>query len=316
MFLGLFVYNPRIVAPAINAEPSDLPSLFPFLFITIACGAISGFHNLVSSGTTAKQINSERDARFIGYGGMLMEGVLAVLVILASTAGVVSLAVWRGHYQSWQLASGLEPKLNAFISGAGLFLQKLGIPPGFAITFMTVMVVSFAMTTLDSATRLLRYNIEELGKSFKLKFAINRYLASFIAVLAISYFALMKVDGKPAGIILWQLFGTTNQLLAGLGLLTVSIFLIKLRRPSIYTLLPMAFMLFMTITAMVLKIADFWSAAEPDKRSWPLLIVGSLILVMALWLLVEALISIKAFYVSYARKPSLVETELQNPQKS
>jgi carbon starvation protein len=284
MYLGLFFSNPKIVAPGINHVSKDLPLIFPFLFVTIACGAISGFHNLVSSGTTVRQLDRASDARAIGYGGMLAEGILAAIVILACTAGVSSREAWYGHYASWQTASGLIPKLDAFISGGGNFLIALRIPPDMARAFIAVVAVGFALTTLDSATRLLRYNIEDIGKTLSVATMQNRYVASIGAVVAIGYFAMMKVNGQPAGIILWQLFGTTNQLLAGLGLLTVSIYLYRVKKPVLYTLIPMAFMLVVTIVAMAIKIGEFWRG-----RQWPLLVMGLIIMGMSLWLGVEAL---------------------------
>jgi len=285
IYIGLFIYHPPMNAPPINQRALDLPALYPFLFITVACGAISGFHSLVSSGTTAKQLNSERDARFIGYGGMLTEGFLAVLVIIACTAGVANLSLWHQHYSSWEAAGSLSSMLRAFVTGGGKFFPKIGFSEHYAVVLISVIIVSFGMTTLDSATRLLRYNIEELGRSFRLKFLQNRYLSALVAVAAIGYFALMKIGGRPAGLVLWQLFGTTNQLLGGMALLAVSIFLYKSKRPTYYTLIPMVFMLVVSITAMTMKLGDFWKAKES-----PLLIVGSIILILAGWLLVEAVL--------------------------
>lgn len=291
LYIGLFIYHPPMIAPPVNQRVADLPGLFPFIFIIIACGAISGFHSLVSSGTTAKQLNNERDAKFIAYGGMLTEGFLAVLVIIACTAGVANLSLWHQHYSSWEAAGSLSSMLRAFVTGAGRFFPKVGFSEHYAVVLISVVIVSFGMTTLDSATRLLRYNIEELGRSFRLKPLQNRYFSALVAVAAIGYFALMKIGGKPAGLVLWQLFGTTNQLLGGLALLAVSIFLYKSKRPTYYTLLPMFFMLVVSITAMVIKLRDFWEAKE-----FPPLVVGSIILILAGWLLVEAvLVSLKMF---------------------
>ena len=289
-FAGLLIYHPPIVAPAVNRAATDLPPIFPFLFITIACGAISGFHSVVSSGTTVRQLENEGDARAIGFGAMLTEGALATVVIVACTAGVASTEAWHEHYKGWTAASGLGPQLSAFIDGAGVFISHTGVPLDWAKAFIAVVVVAFAMTTLDSATRLLRYNVEELGKSAGLGGLSNRYLAALVAVAAIGYFALMKMDGKPAGLTLWQLFGTTNQVLAGLGLLTVSAFLYKTRVPVVYTLMPMAFMMVMTISAMLLKLRDFYA-----ERSWPLIVVGAAILGMAVWLCVEAVIAYRGW---------------------
>ena len=199
MFVGLLLARPDVVAPAFNNQPSDLPGIFPFLFITVACGAVSGFHCLVSSGTTAKQIACSRDAQAIGYGGMMTEGMLAILAVLACTAGIATTEEWHLHYASWAQAGGLGPKIGAFVTGAGRFMSATGIPLAGATAFAAVVVVSFALTTLDSATRLLRYNVEEIGHSLGWAALANRYVASGVAVFSIAGFAFLKVEGKPAG---------------------------------------------------------------------------------------------------------------------
>ncbi len=296
LLVGVVVLHPEMKAPALHTAKNS-PSLFPFLFIMVACGAISGFHNLVSSGTTARQIDNEGHVRVIGYGGMLAEGLLAVLVIIACTAAVVSRETWLANYADFEAAQGLPAKLNAFISGAGMLLGSYGIERKFAETFVSVVVVAFAMTTLDTGTRLLRFNFEEMAKTFRLKPLANRYAASILAVLAIGYFALMKVhttvieDGrvvtitKPAGMILWQLFGTTNQLLAAMGLLVASVYLYKKGKPVIYTLIPMVFMLAVTAAAMTIKLIKFLDA---EIINWPLLITSVLILIITAWMVIEA----------------------------
>ena len=150
------------------------------------------------------------------------------------------------------------------------------------------MAVGFAMTTLDSGTRLLRYNLEELGESISVKPLKNRYIAAFVAVLGIAYFSLMTVEGRPIGLTLWELFGTTNQILAALGLLTVSLFLYRMRKPVVFTLIPMIAMMIMTVTAMVLKLR-----ANLAARHWPLLVVGAIILVLVIWLVVESVLAFR-----------------------
>jgi carbon starvation protein len=287
MYAGLFVMRPEIAAPAVNHAPTGAPPLFPFLFITVACGAISGFHNLVATGTTSKQLATESDARSIGYGGMLAEGLLAMVVVLACTSGV-SRVEWANHYSSWKAAAGLAAKMEAFVVGAGNFISQIGIPAEFARSFIVVMAVGFAMTTLDSGTRLLRYNLEELGESVNFGLLRNRFIAALGAVLGIAYFSLMTVKGRPIGLTLWELFGTTNQILAALGLLAVSLFLYRMGKPIIYTMIPMIAMMIMTITAMVLKLR-----ANLSAQNWPLLVVGAIILVLVMWLVIESVLAFR-----------------------
>lgn len=299
LFVGVLILHPKITAPAIN-HAAGAPNMIPLLFITVACGAISGFHSLVSSGTTARQLNKASDGVIIAYGGMLTEGLLAIMVVLACVAGVGS---YSGFYSDWKTLTGtLGTKLAPFFEGSGKFLSVFGIAPEFGAALMAVVVVGFAMTTLDSGTRLLRYNIEEFADTVGLKRFVKRYVASIIAVLALAAVALWEVpagvgaDGatiyKPAGLILWQIFGTTNQLMAALGLLVVTVYLIKARRPMWYTAIPFAFMLVITGWAMLINILQGWNADDPTKRSWSIVIVGSLLIIVALWLAIESLVTV------------------------
>jgi len=159
-------------------------------------------------------------------------------------------------------------------------------------------VVSFALTSLDSATRLLRYNIAEIAETVKIPILGNRCVSSVLAVLAIAFFAFYKVGGKSAGLALWQLFGTTNQLMAGLALLVVTLYLIQRGKNFWITLVPMVFMLVTTLTAMIAKIRDFWVIQD-----FPLLLVGSVLFIIAVWLTVEAMASFQRF-----RKEGKIET--------
>ena len=283
IFLGFFVLRPDFAAPAFQTHPIGAPPLFPFVFIVIACGAISGFHGLVSSGTTAKQINRESDATLIGYGGMIGESLLGLASVLACTAGFLTRDLWLAHYSSWESADGLGPNMRAFIDGSALFINQLGLPLEIGKAFIALIAISFALTTLDSATRLLRFNISEMGETLGIPVLSNRYLASFLAVVVIGFFAFYEVDGQAAGLALWQLFGTTNQVLGGLTLLTVTLYLMQRKRPYWYTAAPMIFMLITTLTAMLIKIRDFW-----NDETYLLLTMGGVILVLSIWLAVEA----------------------------
>ncbi len=297
MYAGFFLNPPEFVAPAIDLHPQGAPPIFPFVFIVIACGAASGFHSLVSSGTSSKQINLESDARFIGYGGMVGESLLGLIAVLACTAGILRADLWAERYASWQVAGGLGAKLGAFIGGATNFVTNLGIPRDLAGTFIALVVVSFALTSVDTAMRILRYNIAEMGETIGLAVVQNRYIASALAVVSVSFFTFYEIGGHSAGQHLWELFGTTNQLLAGLALLAVTVYLIQRKRPSVYTLVPMLFMLVTTLSAMVFKLFDFLAV-----RSYALFFVGSCLFVLAIWLAVEAALSVLK---SRARGPVL-----------
>jgi carbon starvation protein len=290
VYVGFFAIGPDFAAPAFDPRPPGAPPLLPFVFIVIACGAASGFHSLVSSGTTAKQLDRETDARFIGYGGMIGESLLGLSAVLACTAGFATRESWSEHYASWDALSGLGSQMGAFIDGAARFVGGVGVSTELGRALIAVMVVSFALTTLDSATRLLRYNIEEIGEGLRLRPLKSRYVSTSLAVMAIAFFAFYEIEGKSAGLALWQLFGSTNQLLAGLALLIVALYLIQRGRPSWPYLLPMFFMMASTLAAMTLKLADYASAGQPL-----LLVLGGVILVIALWLVIEALLAVRRF---------------------
>ncbi|NLE39413.1 MAG: carbon starvation protein A [Pirellulaceae bacterium] len=280
-FRPVVLHSPLEPGQTFDTAPKA-PSWLPLLFVTIACGAVSGFHSLVSSGTTVKQLRRETDALPIGYGAMLTEGVLAILIIMACVAGLGAKA-WQagGIYESWTGAQGLAEKLNAVVQGGSGFLSQLHIPAHFGQAVLAVTVVAFALTTLDSATRLLRFNVEEIGRSIGWKWLANRYTASAVAVGGIAFFGLSK-----AGTALWVLFGSTNQLLAGLALLAVSVYLFQLRRPLRYTLIPMAFMLALASWALVEQLAGFYR-----RELWELVVVTVVVLFMSGWLVLEAILS-------------------------
>ncbi len=274
-YVGFFVLAPVFQAPPIDPHPEGAPSLFPFVFIVIACGAASGFHGLVSSGTTAKQIGKETDARFIAYGGMIGESLLGLLAVLACTAGFDSIEAWNASYKDWAtIQAGLSAKLGAFINGCANFIGALGIDQNLAAAFIAVIVVSFALTTLDSATRLLRFNVSEIGASLRIPILNNRFLATAIAVAAICFFAFYRIDGKPAGLALWTLFGITNQLLAGLTLLVVTLYIHQRGRYPFFTGLPAVFMLISTFIAIIEKLVGFYG----DDQHLLLTVGGALLL--------------------------------------
>ncbi len=304
MLAGFFLMSPDWAAPAINPNPEGAPPMLPFLFIVIACGAVSGFHGLVASGTTAKQLNRETDAPFVGYVGMIGESLLALMAVLATTAGAfASHDAWAAFYGSWEKAAGLHQKLGVFIEGTGQFIHHLGAPLDLSMAFISVVVVGFALTSLDTGARLLRFNVQEIGNTLGIKMLDNRYLATLLAVAAIGFFAFFKMDGKPAGLFLWTLFGTTNQILAGLTLLAVTIYLYRKRKPIIYTMLPMLLVLGATISGMVIGIHKALAGSQ-----WTVAVVGGVILVLASWVLMEAVLAAVRIRDSH-RQAAVTEAE-------
>jgi carbon starvation protein len=287
--LGVIVTNPPVIAPAINTHlPSDAPHWFPLLFITIACGAISGFHGLVASGTSCKQLDKETDARYVGYGGMIGEGALALTAIIATTAGFavfVGRDGWHAHYATWAGAS--SGATTAFVNGVGVLAEGIGIPHAVATIFAAVVVISFAATTMDTGVRLQRYIVGELGAQYRVPLAQNRWVATLIAVVSCALLAL-GIDRGAGGMRLWPLFGTTNQLTAGLSLLVITLFLASLKRRIWVTAVPMAFVLVMTTWAMVLNLIRYWTESQVL-----LLAVGGAIFVLELWLVFEGIVVVR-----------------------
>ena len=213
---------------------------------------------------------------------------MAVTSILATTAGFavfVGIDGWHEHYGTW--ASAAAGATTAFVQGIGVLAQGVGIPQQVAVIFAAVVVISFAATTMDTGVRLLRYIITELGVEYGVKAVQNRWVATFIAVASCAALAL-GIDRGAGGMRLWALFGTTNQLTAGLSLLIVSLFLLKLRRNIWITVIPMVFLLFMTTWAMIDNMMRYWT----DSQAL-LLAVGGAIFVLELWLIFEAVLAFR-----------------------
>ena len=288
----------EIVAPAVQLSPAKAPPMWPFLFITIACGAISGFHALVSSGTSAKQVRDEQDSLFVGYGSMLLEGVLATLVIIAVSAGIgiayttkdgatlTGVAAWTTHYSSWAAAAGLGSKVAAFVDGSANMIATIGISKNICLVIMGVFVASFAGTTLDTATRIQRYVIAELFGGLNIKALTNRYAATFIAVGSALILAFATGAGGAGALKLWPLFGAVNQTLAALALIIITLYL--KRRGGLKWMvagLPAIFMSVMTIWAVILNEISFSAG-----KNALLTVINICILIIALWIAIEGLI--------------------------
>ncbi len=282
LYTSVFMVNPDIVAPGYNPNPpAGTPPIFPLLFVTIACGAISGFHSLVGSGTTSKQIDKETDARLVGYGGSIGEGLLALISIIAVTAGFSNLDEWQTVYTKFG-AGGI----TAFVEGgARIVASGLGFSHEFAATLLAVMAILFAGTTMDTGVRLQRYIVQEWGNIYRIPLLTNNVIATLISVgscLALAFGAGGK--SGSGGMIIWPLFGTTNQLLAGLALLVISLTLLKFGRTIWYALLPMIFLLVTTILALLYQLWQFFTA---DK--WFLVGMDLLILIAAAMVALEAM---------------------------
>lgn len=299
---GLVVARPDMVAPVYHGTVTNAPPIIPFLFITIACGAISGFHCVVASGTSSKQIARETDAQYVGYGAMLLEGALAVLVILACTAGLgmgshkagsalTGAAAWSEYYAGDWAQMKLPQMIGAFVDGGANMIGALGVPLDIAVGIIAVMVACFAATTLDTATRLQRYVLQELGGALRIAPLKNKYVATSVAVVSAGAMAMISGPSGPGsgGLILWPLFGAINQLLAGLAFLVVAFYLIRHNKPIFFLVIPLCLMIVLPAWAMTYQIIGFYR-----DGNMLLVVLGTLVEGLQAWMIVEAVIMWKS----------------------
>lgn len=264
--LGIVITHPSMKLAPFTGFSVNGQTLFPFLFVTVACGAISGFHSLVSSGTTSKQITKEEDSKFIGYGAMLVEGLVAIVALIA--VGYV--------------AKSTGTPAQIFANGVATFMNSFGVPIEVGKVFVILAFSAFALTSLDTATRIGRYIFQEFfdnaPEKTKKTFA-NIYTSTFITVFASA--ALLAYGYAK----IWPIFGSANQLLAGLALLAISSWLAKSGKKYMATLLPMIFMFGVTLTALSLLIKQYIFGLKPNYILGTFAVV---LFVLALVLIIEA----------------------------
>jgi carbon starvation protein len=274
-FIGILFGGFPVQFPAFTGwSAPQIGSLFPILFITVACGACSGFHSIVASGTSSKQIDRESDARLIGYGAMLIEGIVAV-VSLATIAMLVR--------DKDLIAKAAKSPLLIYAGGMSRFLSVFGIPEKIGFSFGLLALSTFILTTLDTATRLARYIFEEF---FELKGTAWRYLSTIATLVLPTIFVLITLKDAsgnpiPAWKVIWPVFGATNQLLAGLVLLVIAVWLKKTGKKTGFVLAPMVFMNVMTIWAVVLLLIQY--------KFSTIGVIAAVLLVLAVILIIESL---------------------------
>ena len=276
---GVFVANPSIeMSTEIQVSSESLGYVFPVLFVTIACGAISGFHALVASGTTSKQLDKESDAKIVGFGGMLIESFLAII----SVGAVVILS--RTEYLERLTVEG---PVALFSTGLGGMISSLGISETFAVGFVALTVSAFALTTLDTCTRLARFTFQEYFEDMPQPaaqvMAKNRYLSTTIVVILS---VLLLASGEFSR--LWPIFGSANQLLAALALLTIGVWLIKKNISATFVTIPMFFMFTVTLASLGLFA---WKNFQDE--GYILASIASILFVLAIALIVLAIRSLK-----------------------
>lgn len=266
----------QIAAPAIRLAPPGAPPIWPFVMITIACGAISGWHSIVGSGTTPKQLRNEQHAKAVGYGSMLGEGYLAVIALLTAVVGL-GVAGYADSYAAWGAAAW--PAI--FATGGAAFLVPLGISAVVGAAFFAVVAKSFAMTTLDSAMRFTRIAFAESVDSFNLPAFLKDKTVSLIpGIIIIAYMALTGY-----GMVLWPLFGAANQVLAAIALLAAAVFLKMLNRPTLSYMIPFVIMI---VTSLVAMAHQIFLNYIPNGL-WVLVFIGSVVSLCGIGIVIIAL---------------------------
>jgi len=274
IYSGIFISQPEIEAPMIRSVEEGGQSLFPLLFVTIACGAISGFHGLIASGTTSKQISDIKHTKIIGYGSMLGEAALALASIIAAVAGIslvgkcnlpsigyVENLSWNIYYDTW--AHSATNKATAFVLGGGALIESLGVSADLAKTITAVLVISFAATTLDTATRVQRFILTEVGTSINNKLLKNRYFSTIVAIIPALFLTFWSVADPvtgskiKAGWALWPIFGASNQMLAALILMMMSIYFWRQNKPILSLIIPFFFITITTLISLIINAKSF-----------------------------------------------------------
>jgi carbon starvation protein len=251
--LGLLVARPALEGPALVSfhAPGQGP-LWPILFVMVACGAVSGFHSLVASGTTSKQLGRESHGKRVAYGAMLLEAALAGIVVIIAAGALPwdpSADPATGGLQHLMHHSG---PIVAFATGFGRLVRDLPLlTAGAGMFFGMLMLNAFVITTLDTSTRLGRFILQELAGP--VPFLRGRLAATLVTVVAAAWLGF-----SDTYLVIWPVFGATNQLVAALALIVVSSWLVGLRRPRLYTLLPALFMLATSVAALIVQGLRFW----------------------------------------------------------
>jgi len=281
-YLGLFFSHPNMHTPAFIKWSGIEGNLWPMLFVIIACGAISGFHSLIASGTTSKQLANETDAKKVAYGGMLLEGAVAVIALVAVASGLY----WTG-------GAGREGLVYPELIKGGNWIVTFAIGFGqiaapllgatFGSLVAMVMLNSFVMTTLDTAARVNRYITEELlGEGLKWKIFNNRYFSTAVVIIFAGYLAF----GNWRAI--WPIFGASNQLVAALALMVVTIYLWGMKQPTKYTIYPGIFVLLTTTGALIYQVKGFIG-----NQNYLLAVIGLILLILAIFMVREGLMVVR-----------------------
>ncbi|MBD3235269.1 MAG: carbon starvation protein A [Candidatus Eisenbacteria bacterium] len=276
--VGLLFGGFAISFPPFLSFQSNIGPLFPILFVTIACGAISGFHSVIAAGTTAKQLAREQDAKLVGYGAMATEGVvslIALATVIMLTAGSDAVAAYRANELS---------AIGVFARGMGRFTEVFGIPAEIGRTFGALAISTFLLTTLDTCTRLGRFLFHEF---FGIEQVRGRFLSTLATLALPALFVLLTFRDAaghivPAWKAIWPVFGATNQLLAALALLVVTLWLRAKGKRALFVAIPAAFMLIITLSSLVYIVAGGGQNRPVEVIAVALFVLAIVVVAMSL----------------------------------
>jgi len=270
-YTAVTIDQPRLVAPEFHAGPG-IPDIFPWLFVTLTSGAVAGFHLLVANAVTVRQMKREADARYIGYGGALALGLLALSAIIIGSTGLPNVQDWNQRYASWETFMNLHAVLELYINGFARHAAGLGLDPAFARSLMAVVIIGLLVSTLETGLRAQKQLLAGLTERYPAFIPGNEKALIATAVGLSALLALHDGHGR-GGLTLWPLFGVADQLLAILGFALLAVALRRLERPVSAVLLPLVFLLVTANWGLGALMTQWWS----DNR-WPLLLLGILLI--------------------------------------
>lgn len=282
LFIATIVRHPTVVAPNFNS-PAPGPGVMPWIFVTLTSGAIAGFYLLFSTGITGRQLSNETDARYVGYGVALAEGVLALSMIFIAVASFNTAEEWTAFYASWEGIQSLPKLAGLYIDGFAFFTQILAINGEFARMFAAFVVISLIAVTLDAGIRLQQDLLIVLARRYPLPRLGDKRTALLTTLALVGAFALYDGHGQGA-LALWPLFGYWNQVLAVAGFALIAFALHRQGRVLWPVVVPALLLLVLGAWALLWQLALWWSSAN-----WLLLVLGSGLLALTIWLAWEAL---------------------------
>ncbi len=273
-YAAIVIDHPDMVAPQIHTA-AGLPDVLPWIFVTVTSGAVAGFHFLIANGISARQLQRETDARYVGYGGAIALAMLALSTIVIGGIGFTSSAEWSQHFHSWEEIKNLPKVLELYINGFAQLAAGLGLERRFAQNFGAVVMLGLLTASFEAGLRLQKQLLTELAEQYP---SITPRKEKTLVAIAVLLSALLALhQGQESSLRFWLALGMADQVLAVLGFCLLAIMLKRLRRPTMTVLLPGVFMLAVTVAALVLQLIQWWS--EDD---WALLCLGTILLFLEL----------------------------------